>query len=97
MKAKPKLRSAIVKHSDDGLIKAISEIALNTLNGNNKIDNKTIRKLHPYKRQMRCLACSKRSSKSKRKIIIQKGGFLPLLIGSILSGVIGALFNKQNG
>lgn len=96
MKAKPKLRNAIISNSDDDFIKTLAEISLNTLNGNNPIDNKTKNKLRCYKRVIRKLACSKRCNKSKRKLIIQKGGFLPMLIGTILSGVIGALFNKHN-
>lgn len=96
MKAKPKLRNAIIRNSDDDFIKTLSEISLNTLNGNSKICDKTKNMLRPYKRLMHKLICPKRSSKSKRRLIIQKGGFLPMLIGSILSGVIGALFNKKD-
>lgn len=96
MKAKPKLRNAIIRNSEDDFIKTLAEISLNTLNGNIGLDNKTKKKLRPYKRVIRKLACSKRCNKSKRKLIIQKGGFLPMLIGTILSSVIGALFNKKN-
>lgn len=96
MKAKPKLRNAIIRYSDDDFIKTLAEISLNTLNGNIAVDNKTKKKLRAYKRVIRKLACSKQCNKAKRKLIIQKGGFLPMLIGTILSGVIGALFNKNN-
>lgn len=94
-RANPKLCSAIMKNADPELIKTISEIALNILAGNNKISNKSRKKLSRYKRQMRRLACSKQSLRSKRKILVQKGGFLPMLIGSILSGIIGALLQKH--
>lgn len=85
---------AIVKNADPGLIKTICEIALNTLIGNNEITIKTKKKLTRYKRLLRCLACSKRNLNSKRKLLVQKGGFLPILIGSVLSGVIGSLLEK---
>lgn len=93
-KSTPKIRNAIIKYGDKELLNVISEIALNVLNGNCAINNNTKKQLKGYKRQIRCLACSKRSVKSKRKILIQKGGFLPLLIGSVLSGVIGSLLDN---
>lgn len=95
MKASPKLRKAIIKFGDSELIKTICEIALNTVNGNNPICNKTKKKLKRYKNDIRGLASSKRSEKSKRKILMQKGGFLPILIGSVLSGIIGSLLEKN--
>lgn len=94
-KANPKLRNAIIKLGDPELVKTICEIALNTLNGNNPVGNKMKKKLARYKRDIRCVACSKRSLKSKRKILVQKGGFLPLLIGTVLSGILSTLFDHH--
>lgn len=92
--ASPKLRKAIIKNSNPEVIKAISEISHNTLKGNNKICAKTKQKLSGYKRQLRVLACPKQTINAKRKTIIQRGGFLPLLIGSVLSGLIGSYLNR---
>lgn len=92
---KPKLRKALVENADNGLITTINEIILNTLNGNNPIDKKTKLKLKKYKKPMRCLICPKKSLASKRKLLIQKGGFLPTLISSLLAGLIGKLI--ENG
>lgn len=94
-KAKPKLRKAIIKNSDDALIKALSEISLNTLNGNLELTGGAKNKLKKYKRKLRCIACPKRKLKSKRNILVQEGGFLPVLISSLLSSVIGALLEKH--
>lgn len=94
MKSNPKIRKAIIKYGDNELINTISEIALNVLNGNNKINNKTKNNLVRYKKIIRCIACSKRSVQKKRRILIQKGGFLPILIGSVLSGIIGSLLEN---
>lgn len=88
------MRAAIIKNVDPEVIKTLCEISHNTLNGNNKICGATKNKMKCYKRVLRQLDCSKRSVASKRKILIQKGGFLPALIGSLLSGVIGAYLNK---
>lgn len=95
MKTNPKIRKAIIKYGDTELINTLSEIALNVLNGNSKINNKTKKNLLHYKKQIRCIACSKRSVQSKRRILIQKGGFLPILIGGILSGIIGSLLDNN--
>lgn len=92
---RPKLRKVLLKASDPEVIKTLCEIALNTLNGNNKISKQCKLKLKKYKRVLRSLICPKLKLSSKRKILIkQKGGFLPVLIGTVLSGLIGQLINK---
>lgn len=88
-----KLRSAIIKNCSDDTIKAILEIAINTLNGNCQLSKHTHIRLKKFKNILRQLVCPKKNLKRKRKIIIQKGGFLPVLIGTILSGVIGKLLS----
>lgn len=94
-RADPKLRNAMIKNSKPDLIKALAEISFNTLNGNVQHSQMLRNKLKKYKSKLRCLACSKRSIKAKRNILVQKGGFLPLLISTILSGIVGTLLNKQ--
>jgi hypothetical protein len=92
--ANPKLRKAILKHVNPDVIKTLCEISYNTLNGNNKICSKTKKTLAGYKRHLRTLSSSKHSVSAKRKILMQKGGFVPALIGSVLSGLLGAYLNK---
>lgn len=87
------MRKALLKASSSEVIKTLGEIALNTLNGNSKITKHCKRKLKKYKRELRKIACSKLKLSSKRKILVQKGGFLPVLIGSVLSGLIGQIIN----
>jgi len=93
--ATPKLRRAIIENAENSLINTINEIAYNTLHKNNPINSKTKKYLKLYKREMRCLACPKRSLSSKRTLLIQRGGFLPVLIGSVLSGIIGKLLEDN--
>lgn len=94
--AKPKLRKAILANVDDDVIKSINEIAYNTLHNNNPINSKAKTFLKRYKKPLRCLACHKKSIAAKKKILIQQGnGFLPILIGTILNGVIGRILTKQ--
>jgi len=93
--AKPQARRALLTSADYDLIKAIVECTINTLNGNHKLtEDKS--KLSKYKNRLRALVKAKISFKSKRKLLIQKGGFIVLLHTSILSGVIGTIISSNN-
>lgn len=87
--AKPKLRAAILKNSDDDFIKVLHEIAHNTLSNNVPLTVKQKHDLTKYKTCIRKLACPKRTLVQKRKQLVQKGGFLVGLLGSLLSSMIG--------
>lgn len=89
--AKSCLRNAIIKTADPEVIKAICEITLNTLNGNHLPSRKVFNQLCKYKKNMRKLAEAKRSVRKQRKVLIQRGGFVPILLDSLLSSPIGAV------
>lgn len=91
--ANPSLRKAIVRHASKDVIRAISEICLNTLNGNLNLNTKKKNLLKPYKKVLRQLASAKIKYNRKRRILQQKGGFLGILLSTILSGIIGSLIN----
>jgi hypothetical protein len=93
-KSNPKLRKILLRNCDPEIIKTICEIAINTLNGNIKVSKNNFAEFKKHKIFLRKLACPKSSLKSKRKIIVQKGGFLPALLGTVISGVIGNLLSK---
>lgn len=89
------MMKAILKTGDPNLIHTVCEIAHNLLCGNVKLSPKRRRFLEKYKRELRQISCPKRSVALKRKLLIQKGGgFLPVLLGSILSGVVSTLADK---
>ena len=92
--AKPQARRALLASADE-LIKAIVECAINTLNGNHKLTIDEKSKLKEYKNRLRALVNPKISFKSKRKLLVQKGGFIVPLLPSVLSGVIGSLINNN--
>lgn len=95
-KATPKLRKAILKSAPDELIKAINEIAYNILNGNHRIGKKNKENLKKYKSQLRKLTQPNKSLKTKRKVLVQNGGsFLPYLLSTVLSGLIGKLLEQH--
>lgn len=93
--SKPKLRKHILKLADPEIIKTLCEVCINTLNGNVTMPVKIINYLKKYKRAMRQLAFSKSNIPSKRSILVQRGGFLPVLLGTLLSGVIGQIIEKK--
>ena len=86
--AKPQARRALLTSADDDLIKAIVECAINTLNGNHKLTKEDKGKLSKYKNRLRALVNPNISSKSKRKLLVQKGGVIVPLLTSFLSGII---------
>lgn len=92
--SKSKLRKNIMKEAHPELIKTLCEICMNTLNGNIKIPIKCRNYLKKYKRTLRRLSFTKANIPSKRKLLIQRGGFLPILLGTLLSGILGQIIEK---
>jgi hypothetical protein len=68
--------------------------AINSLNGNHKLSKEEKVKLNKFKKRLQALVDPKISFMRKRKLIVQKGGFIVPLLTSILSGEIGALINN---
>lgn len=93
--AKSKLRKNILKASEPDLIKALCDCSTNVLNGNVQIGNAVKKKLKRYKKELRVISCPKRKISLKRKLLIQRGGFLPALLGVLLSGIVGTYLNRQ--
>lgn len=84
-----KKRKILIKKARECVINAISEIAVNCLKGNFPLKNCDFNKLKKYKKQLIYLSKSSPINKRK-KYLIQKGGFLNLLIPPALS-FIGSL------
>jgi hypothetical protein len=85
-KCKPKMRKAILMSADKELITAICESIFNMLNSNLDINRETLTKLKPFKKTFRKLV-SKSTLANKKKILIQKGGFLEFLVPAVISGI----------
>jgi hypothetical protein len=82
--AKPQARRALLTSASDELIKVIVECAINTLKGNLKLSTEEKNKLSKYKGNLRALVNPKNSFKSKRKRLIQRGGFIVPLLTRVL-------------
>ena len=84
--AKPKSRYRIIilKKADPKLILAICEAIHNLLEGNVPLDTKQKNLLFKDKKILRKLV-EKHTLVYKKKILVQRGGFLPALLPAVLS------------
>lgn len=87
-----KLRKDILKNINQEGVKAICECCLNVLHGNIPLTEKQKGSLSKHKNTLRTLARRKVALSQKRKLIVQKGGFLNILIPTALS-VLAQLFH----
>lgn len=92
-KISPQRQKAIIKAADKPILEALSEIALNLIKRNITLSSTEIDKLRPFEEQIYQLSLRKHSV-SKKKRILQSGGFIGTLLGSVLpvliSTIIGA-------
>ena len=79
VRANPTEAKQIIRKGKKDFIDSISECSLNVLNGNVEISPERKRKLQRYKKQIRFIS-KKQSSLKKRKDVLQKGGFLNILV-----------------
>lgn len=84
-----KQRTNFLKDADPSLVLAICECALNTLKGNVPLKSGQKKKLVRFKKLLRALTKNPRNWKSKRRLLVQKGGaLLPLLLSTALSALL---------
>ena len=94
--AKPKLRKGILENADTDLIRCLCECCLNILKGNIELTPAEKRKLLRHKTPIRYLCSRNIPISQKREILIQKGGFLPALLGPII-GIVSSLLGSITG
>jgi len=85
-----KAKREYVKRCNRQFIDCVSECAKNVLKGTVPLTNAQMSKLRPKRQDLRALAVKKTSLTKKRKII-QKGGFLSALLTPALSVLAGLL------
>lgn len=94
---KSRYRNAILLKADKKLIHVICEIIENTLAGNITISDSDKEKLKKFRNTLHVLI-QKSSLKSKKRILIQKGGFLQFLIPAVITGlssIISSVISKE--
>lgn len=93
--AKPAVRKTILKGSQKDLITTLGECSLNVLSSNQTISPRCKQVLTRHKSALRKISQphSKVSWKKKRDILSQRGGFLPALLGSLLTGLLSKMIS----
>ena len=84
-KASPQTRKKILLTAPSDLINSLCDCCLNATKGNLKISKPARKKLLRHASTIRTLAKKTNSVKKRRQILVQKGGFLPTLLGSVLA------------
>jgi hypothetical protein len=92
----PKLRKGIISNCDKGLVNDICECILNALKGNIKLTTCSKHKLKKYKTVLRTLIDKSRPLSTKKRLIIQKGGFLLPLLTAVLTTLASLIFRKSS-
>jgi hypothetical protein len=88
----PNLRKKVLLNlGDDCLYKALNEIAINTVKNKVPLTLKLKKKLRPYKSKIQKLACYTKDRRNKKRLIVQSGGFLPLLLPAVVTALGGIL------
>lgn len=80
------IRNNIISKADSELINTICECVYNLLKGNIKLSEVQFKNLKPFRHILRKLL-AKSNTKEKKKILIQKGGFLEILLPAVISGL----------
>ena len=75
----------IMKGLSDEVVKLMSQICINVMNKSLTPDTAAaVRRLSPYKKQLRAITKPNTGIKHKRKTLEQKGGFIGALLGVAL-------------
>jgi hypothetical protein len=89
VKATPYKRKKLLQGADTNFIKILIECCYNTLHGNVKLSKQKVKKLKKYKEVIRKISKATKNTKNKKQFLVQKGGaFLPLILPSIISGLV---------
>ncbi len=76
----PQLRKALIGKASADTIRCLCDCSHNILNGNVALTAKQRRVLAKYKGQLRSLVDKRKSVGVKRKLLIQRGGGLPVAL-----------------
>jgi len=91
--AQPKLRKAIISNCDKDLVNFVSECALTFLHGNVKLPDCARKKLRKYRSQLRTVVDRSVRVARKKKLIIQRGGFLVPLLTAVLPTLASLIYD----
>lgn len=88
-----RLQQGLLRRASPAVLKLIAECCLNFCRGGFRLPPAKVKKLRRYRHVIRELANRRTTSKKRKQLVVQKGGFLSLLIpgavsllGSLLGG-----------
>jgi hypothetical protein len=90
VKANKPQRDALINTATNDQLQCICDCATNILNENIPISDRQYKKLKRFQKHIRYIANSDDNIDNK-KLVIQKGGFLPILLTPILSAAASLL------
>ena len=90
------IRKAILKKlsEDPSFLKALREIAKNTVRRKINLSSAEVKKLQKHKRLIASIAKTKNSIDKRRKLAVKSGGFLPILI-PLIATIIGEVIKSS--
>ena len=87
-------RASFLRTADNKLIKCIQECIYNTLKGNVPLKNHENTHLAKHKAILPRVAVKRGGWKTKRNLLVQRGGFLPYLIAPLLGAILGRIIGE---
>ena len=93
--AETRLRKVITSNCKRELVNSRSECGLNALNGNYKLTHCNARKLRKHKAALRKVADKRVPFSRKKKLIVERGGFLLPLLSAVLSTITSLILHQQ--
>lgn len=92
--AAPLERQKLIKKATRQQLRCLQEATLNVANGNIQVRPKDRLRLIPYVKPIKQVLAKSGSFKSKKRILVQKGGFLPIVLRAILPILASQLLNE---
>lgn len=90
---RPKQRKLLLTACTKEQLQAFEEIALNLVKNTPNLTADQLRICRRFKGPLKRLASRTGSPKSKRQVLVQKGGFWPVLI-PLIASVVGGLISR---
>jgi hypothetical protein len=89
----------VVRGLSDEVVKLMSQICINVMNKSLTRDPQAaVRRLTPYKKQLKAITRPRTTPTQKRKTLEQKGGFIGALLGvalPLITSLIGSAVRKR--
>ena len=91
-KSNPKYRKVLINGAPPDIMKLLSECALNILKGTITLTSEEKSKLRKHRNELRQMATTKVSNRTKKKLV-QKGGMLQALLKPVLKATLPLVVN----